>query len=668
MKKLLISFILLLSHLALSAAVIGEWRVHPAFGNATDAETAGNKTYVLDSGSLYCYNANDQSVTVFDKAKTLSDCDIKHIAWCQAARRLVIAYANQNIDLLEENGNVINISDYYSKVMTVDKTINGINVVGRYAYLCTAFGVIRINVAEALISDTYNIGISVDWTHVDNRRIYAESKQSGQYSALLTSNLIDRSSWSRTADYTAENKQITAEQKVIIDKYRPEGPELNQFGYMRMYNGKLYTVAGYSSPARKAYIQIKEKDKWTVISNDIGYISQRSYVNPYMIEIDPKDESHWFVPARTGLYEYKNNKVINDYYWGNSPLQLAATVKPDSPYKADYTLATSALFDNEGAVWVFNGIAPTPKIYKLDKDGKWDSFSHPEMKNTADYSWERQVSAFFDSRGEIWFVNNDWRTPVLARYDIKTDRLKAYKSLVNQDGMGVNFMYVRCCVEDRYGNIWFGTNIGPFEYLATDVTSDTEVFQQIKVPRNDGTNLADYLLSGIDITCIAIDAANRKWFGTNDNGIYLIDYDNTTQIHHFTASNSPLLSNNIESIAIDDTTGEVYIATDKGLCSYASDASGYAERLVKDNIYAYPNPVTPDYTGLITIVGLTYRSEVKIVTSSGQIVAEGTSNGGTFTWDGCDINGKRVASGVYMVMVATEEGKKGIVTKVAIVR
>jgi len=112
----------------------------------------------------------------------------------------------------------------------------------------------------------------------------------------------------------------------------------------------------------------------------------------------------------------------------------------------------------------------------------------------------------------------------------------------------------------------------------------------------------------------------------------------------------------------------VYIATDKGLCSYASDASGYAERLVKDNIYAYPNPVTPDYTGLITIVGLTYRSEVKIVTSSGQIVAEGTSNGGTFTWDGCDINGKRVASGVYMVMVATEEGKKGIVTKVAIVR
>ena len=290
------------------------------------------------------------------------------------------------------------------------------------------------------------------------------------------------------------------------------------------------------------------------------------------------------------------------------------------------------------------------------------------MKNTADYSWERQVSAFFDSRGEIWFVNNDWRTPVLARYDIKTDRLKAYKSLVNQDGMGVNFMYVRCCVEDRYGNIWFGTNIGPFEYLAVDVTSDTEVFQQIKVPRNDGTNLADYLLSGIDITCIAIDAANRKWFGTNDNGIYLIDYDNTTQIHHFTASNSPLLSNNIESIAIDDTTGEVYIATDKGLCSYASDASGYAERLVKDNIYAYPNPVTPDYTGLITIVGLTYRSEVKIVTSSGQIVAEGTSNGGTFTWDGCDINGKRVASGVYMVMVATEEGKKGIVTKVAIVR
>ena len=140
------------------------------------------------------------------------------------------------------------------------------------------------------------------------------------------------------------------------------------------------------------------------------------------------------------------------------------------------------------------------------------------------------------------------------------------------------------------------------------------------------------------------------------------------QVQHFTNSNSALLSNNIEAITINDKTGEVFFGTDNGLCSYMSDASATNENMTSDNVYAYPNPVEPDYTGLITIVGLSYNADVKIVTANGALVASGTSNGGSFTWDGCDLNGKRVASGVYMVETATSEGKKGTVCKIAIVR
>ena len=166
---------------------------------------------------------------------------------------------------------------------------------------------------------------------------------------------------------------------------------------------------------------------------------------------------------------------------------------------------------------------------------------------------------------------------------------------------------------------------------------------------------------------MAVDGGNRKWFGTNNNGVFLISDDNNTQVQHFTTDNSPLLSNTIHDIAVDGSTGRVYFATDRGLCSYLSDATEPSTEMTKDNVYAYPNPVRPDYTGPITVVGLTYDAEVKITTSNGTLVAEGRSTGGTFTWDGCDSEGRRVASGVYMVHTSTSSGDKGTVCKIAIV-
>jgi hypothetical protein len=141
-----------------------------------------------------------------------------------------------------------------------------------------------------------------------------------------------------------------------------------------------------------------------------------------------------------------------------------------------------------------------------------------------------------------------------------------------------------------------------------------------------------------------------------------------TQVQHFTTENSTLLSNDIKAIAINDKTGEVFFGTANGLCSYVSDATQTNSEMTKDNVYAYPNPVMPDYTGLITIVGLSYQADVKILSSAGKLIAQGKSNGGTFTWDGCDQSGNRVASGIYMVAIATNSGDKGTVCKIAVIR
>jgi flagellar hook assembly protein FlgD len=240
--------------------------------------------------------------------------------------------------------------------------------------------------------------------------------------------------------------------------------------------------------------------------------------------------------------------------------------------------------------------------------------------------------------------------------------------MINQDGINFVCYAAQCACEDKEGNIWLGTDMGPV-YLDKERIADNSLgVIQYKVPRNDGTNYADYLLANISINCIAVDGAGRKWFGTDENGAYLISDDNNTQVQHFTAENSKLLSNRIESIAINQTTGEVFFGTDKGLCSYVSDATETNTEMTTDNVWAYPNPVEPGYTGLITIVGLSYNADVKILSANGVLIAEGKSNGGSFTWDGCDKKGRRVASGIYMVATAKSNGEKGTVCKIAIVR
>lgn len=666
-RYILISFLIvsLCQVLPSHAGIIGEWTAYPAYGSVKEVEKAGSVVYVLSSSSLYSVNTNDNSISTYDKTKTLSDTQIDHIAWCPTARRLVILYTNQNIDLLEENGNVINISDYFSKSMTADKTVNALNVVGNYVYLSTNFGIVKVNVANAEISNTYNLGFPVKWTHVDSQRIYAESEANGQYSALLTSNLLDKASWTRTGNYTAENKTISEELMTVAKTYKPDGPEINMFGFMKYHNGKLYTAPGQSdSPERPAYIQIKEGQDWTVIDNTISYVSKPRYRNIFSIDIDPKDENHWYVAAVPGLYEYKDNKPVRNYYWENSILELATTVPKTN---LDYTEVTTVKFDGEGNAWLIQGWAATPGIIKLDTSGKFTRYRHDDLLFSETTSWVMPSGLDFDSRGLLWFVNRDWRTPALASYNTKTDELKTYTKFINEDASEVNLVYGRCWAEDKEGNIWFGTDVGPIQLLASDISSGGTTFQQIKIPRNDGTNLADYLLSGVDVNCMAVDGGNRKWFGTNGLGVYVISSDNMEQVYHFTANTSGILSDNIESITIDDASGEVYIGTDKGLCSFTNDATSGSTTLEKDNVYAYPNPVTPDYTGPIMVVGLTYNSEVKITTSSGQLVAQGRSNGGTFKWDGKNQRGQRVASGVYMVMASTEDGKTGVVTKIAIV-
>lgn len=666
MKKMIIkALLLLLSGGTMAMAQTGQWKSYLSYYEPTEIEKApGNMLYVLASNGLYSYDEDDQSLQTYDKTTVLNDCGIAHIAWNQVAKRLVIVYQNNNIDLLAQNSDVVNMADYMQKSMAEDKTVNAVDVSGQYAYLSTGFGIIKLDVAEAIIADTYQLGFAVDYSYTDGTYLYAASSQQGLYRGKTTDNLLDRANWRRVGDYVARPKTMDADKLAIVKKLQIDGPKYNHFGSLRIQNGMLYTVGGgynvVNDLLRPGCVQVLSGGQWTIYEDDIATKTGVSFVDLNSVAVDPKDPTHVFAAGRTGLYEFHNGLFSQLHTYDNSPLvSTYATNK-------EYVVVHDIMFDAQGSLWCLNSLNNSQNILELKPDRQWVSHRSDALYDNGNGLVNmRQI--LFDSRGLMWFVNDSYQVPSFYAYQSSTGATKSFRSFVNDDNQPLTPTYIHTIAEDHDQNIWIGMNIGPVMLKSSEITAENPVLTQVKVPRNDGTNYADYLLSGVDISCMVIDQTNRKWFGTNGNGIFLISADNIHQLQHLTQSNSKLLSNNIESMAIDATTGELFIGTDKGLCSYMTNAATAADGMTKDNVYAYPNPVKPEYTGAITITGLDEDADVKIVTVNGSLVAAGRASGGQFKWYGLDRSGRRVASGIYMVEVATAQGEKAVVCRIAIV-
>ena len=616
-------------------AQVGTWRTYMSYYEPQQIVKAGNSLFVRASNDLYQYNFTDNSITTYDKNTGLSDSYITHIGWNQQAKRLIIVYQNSNIDLMDQNGNVSNISALYRKSMTDDKTIDSLTIEGLYAYLYARFGIVKVNMQRAEVSDTY-------------------TKNHPDYPTNLPPSTVN-ADWQEYID--------------VVRTLKPDGPKYNYFNYMKYDNGKLYSTGGGWRDGgefqRPGTAQILENGEWSTLQDDMEQTTKLKYLDATSIVYDPTDKTHLFVSTcGTGLYEFKNGQFIQRYEESNSPMNSSISDNPN------YVRIDGLVFDNNGMLWMTcssRNDAGNMLLRFNPNNKEWKAFNNDELYDNGE-RLRILKGSFLDNDGYIWLYNSHHSYPALLRLNPATEKIVRYDKFTNQDGTSYAINYVRCATQDHEGNIWMGSDQGLFMYNSQQIADPTAGFTQVKVPRNDGSDYADYLLSGVNITCIAIDGGNRKWIGTDGDGVYLISADNMQQIHHFTTENNKLLSDIIESIAINHNSGEVFIGTDQGLCSYLSDATTANNDMSDDHVYAYPNPVSPDYTGLITVVGLSFNSDVKILSSSGKLIAEGRSSGGSFTWDGCDKDGQRVASGIYFVAAAKEDGSKGTVCKIAIIK
>ncbi len=689
MKTITLLITILFMVLPLSATDKGSWEIYTSYNDITEIEPAGNLVFALASNGLFSYHIKDGSVTTYDKANTLSDFDINHIAWNKTTKKLVITYTNGNIDLLDTNGNVVNVPDLYLKSMTDNKQINHIYISGTNAYLSLPFGIIKLDTKEGKILDTYKLGFNVNYSYIEDNCLYAASKEAGLYRGVLKNNLIDKNNWEKAGNFKEQTMNSTnvydttnkywwtvKEGKLTYytlntDKEKiyqtegiiPDGPASNKFYRLYINKNNLYAVAGAWSQEKDCNnmgeVHVWNGEKWEEFEQPSDASLGHRYRDLLCLDFDPSKEGHIMVGSKAGLYEFQDGKFIKCYNKDNTSVIT-------SPLGNNYTIISSVKYDATGKLWLLNSLGDNSILSFDQTTQEWKHYPHSEIDSNDRYNLTGLIIG--KNNGNIWFANNYYEKNRLYKYNYNTDELTMYgPTFTNEDGRDITPIYVHCLAEDRNGNIWIGTTSGPLYLSMSDIQNGNNIFTQHKVPRNDNTNYADYLLDNSNIRCIAVDGANQKWFGT-DNGVYLVSDDCNTQIYHFDTDNSPLISNIVYSIAVNNNTGKVYFATDKGLCSFNNGIVGSNSEMTKDNVYAYPNPVKPDYTGKINIVGLSFNANIKIVSTNGTLINEGRSAGGSYSWDGCDLNGKKVASGIYMVETATESGEKGIVCKIAIIR
>lgn len=691
MRKILFTLLIYISTVfhAFGLAV-GTWQVYPSYANLTEISPAGDVCFALASGSLFAYNNTTAETTVFNKTTGLAGIDISHIAWSQQAKRLVVAFGDGNIDLVSASGDITNVPGLYLSETVSDKTVSHIYIDRQFAYMSIGVGVMKLDAKKGVIADTYQLGFAVDHSYVKDGYLYAVSKAQGTWRGLLTDNLLDKNRWQRVGGYTA----LTDDRLNVRDAstglwwtrndagrlacytlatdgtrtYKtegvlPEGPASNHFYRLYMHGGKLYSVAGFWAQENNAgypgEVHVWNGQNWSEFEQPTSQMIGHDYIDLLCMDFDPKKEGHVMVGAKGGVYEFQDGKFIKHYGRQNSVLESG--VNSDN-----YTIVSTLKYTDNGDLWVLNSMVDNP-IWKIEHgSGNWVNYPHPEMSTPAKYNLVSLLQSR-NNKNIMWFANNYYMENRLYAYDFVNDKLVGHgPNFTNEDGTVITPVMVYALAEDLDGNVWIASSNGPFYISSADAIAGNDAFIQHKVPRNDGTNLADYLLSDVKTRCIAVDGANRKWMGT-ENGVFLISSDCNTLLQHFTTENSPLPSNTVYDICIDNNSNIVYFATERGLCSYASDATQPSEEMTKDNVYAYPNPVTPEYTGKITIVGLSFNADVKIVTSNGALVNQGRSTGGSYQWDVRDLKGKRVASGVYMVQAATETGDKGVVCRIAVV-
>ena len=432
-----------------------------------------------------------------------------------------------------------------------------------------------------------------------------------------------------------------------------DGPANSSAYNLYIFDGVLALVPGARNSAvnhnwTPPAISVLQNDHWWVHTDFQKFNNEGAFNS---VAINPLDKNEIYIASwRKGLY--KVNTTNAEVTWYSPEISTLNSAREDG------TIFLSGLaIDKHNNLWM--GQAEVSNLVSVkelaSKEEKWHTYNL--VSNGRDYIAEHIL---IDSRDYKWItLPRQNELIVLRGIPGKNNVEKSNFKVDINSQTNVKSSTITCIAEDREERIWIGTDQG------IKVINDAAyAFHKIVYAKNillEQNGYTQNLLEFEHITCIAVDAANRKWIGTRAAGVFLVSPTGTKELFHFTSDNSPLFSNQIYDIKINHENGEVFIATEKGLISYKGTATASKENFKE--VMVYPNPVKEDYTGPVAVNGLMEDSFCKITDSAGKLVWQGYAYGGQLIWDGKDFNGKRPTTGVYFVMASNKTGKEKKVAK-----
>ena len=433
----------------------------------------------------------------------------------------------------------------------------------------------------------------------------------------------------------------------FFESIKPSGPFLSDGGQIVNFGDEILVAHGTKSenwdPSwHKSELSILKKDDWTTSNalKDADFID--------IVAVNKRGSTTYLASFNKGLAKMTGLNLDEVYNETNSSLQKRAIYD-------DWIEVGAIQFDSEGNLWCTNSQTYEPLSVKYTS-GDWEAFSLGSgITETQDLA-----KLLIDKNDQKWIQlkNNG-----LVVFDESRQGIKSIKLTNSENAGNLVSNRVHSFAEDLEGEIWVGTDNGVSVFYDSNSIFQGASASQVVVTLGEYNS---YLLEGQQINDIEIDGANRKWFATNNSGVVVTSANGTEEIHHFTTENSPLFSNKVLDIEMNDVTGEVFFATEKGLISMRSESTqGNADF---SEVLVFPNPVKPDYRGPITIKGLITDAVVKITDVSGNLIYETVALGGQAVWDGKSFDGQKAHTGVYLVFCSDQEGTISHVTKLLFVR
>lgn len=590
------------------SAPVGTWRTHFNYKNATALTQAGNLIYCATEQGLFYYDKTAGETTVLTKLDGLSNNKIAQIQIHPTLRVLIVGYTSGSLDLVQ-------LDDNYEPT----SQISTIRFIEENTTILNSKKVSDINVYQNVAFMSYDFGLVVlDLVKKDIKETYLYLGENGAALGVSQSLVLGNTLYLSTS--------IGIRQATL-------SPEVNL-----QYFGNWTTLRGPSGNALKGSIAVVGSQLWIGSTEGDLWRLSNGQLQPVLKFASSFDR---VIALDSQHLLLKNGTSLRVYQLSDESL-TRLTESAISQLKA-------AFWDTQQKFWVAdyaNGLVS-------NVSGIFKSYSPLKQDTLFQY---RKDSIVLDLDQNRWTRLGAYQGVMVETSAQQRRYLYTGKGQGNLPSASVGSLAV-----DRDGQIWVGTTngIAVFDDPASVVSGrNLDAYLPIFEKRR--------LLANENVTSIAVDGGNRKWIGTN-NGVFLFSDDGTLLVNNFTTDNSPLPSNQINYIAIEPSTGEVFFRTAQGMVSYQGTALNAGDD-VSGNVLIYPNPVRPDYEGLITIDGLFENVVVKITDVAGRLMYETKANGSRAVWNGQYATGGKVPSGIYYVMTSTDEGNQTLMGKIAIVR